>query len=133
MPDWTQADAAPERGLGRWVAARTGRHSSQMINRYRSELALGELPPLVEAIPELEGLPHDCPKGVVRRARKVYQTPGIRQQAEVAELADAADSKSATRKGVGVQVPPSARLEKRGDRGEQRARLSERGAAQWPG
>ena len=42
-----------------WVADRTGHKSSQMINAYRraartaAELRLGELVPLVEAIPEL--------------------------------------------------------------------------------
>ena len=42
-----------------WVADRTGHRSSQMINTYRrtartyAELGLGELTPMVEAIPEL--------------------------------------------------------------------------------
>ena len=42
-----------------WVADRTGHRSSQMINTYRrtartyAELGLGELEPMVEAIPEL--------------------------------------------------------------------------------
>ena len=44
-----------------WIADRTGHKSSQMINRYRRqarthrELDLGELKPLVDAIPELAG------------------------------------------------------------------------------
>jgi hypothetical protein len=47
-----------------WVADRTGHRSSEMINRYRSsartheELALGNVKPLVEAIPELRSEAH---------------------------------------------------------------------------
>ena len=44
-----------------WIGDRTGHRSSTMINRYRRqarthrELDLGELKPLVDAIPELAG------------------------------------------------------------------------------
>jgi hypothetical protein len=85
-----------------------------MINRYRraarsaKELGLGTLAPLDHAIPELRRLPLDCHLGQNGGQENAPQVDVITTEAEVAELADAADSKSASRKGVGVQVPPSA-------------------------
>ena len=52
-----------------WIADRTGHKSSAMINRYRraartaAELALGELRPLIDAIPELAGAEPSTPPG----------------------------------------------------------------------
>ena len=82
------------------LAVRTGHTTSKMINRYRraarsaTELGLGSLRPLDEAIPELR-LPSDCPGARDTGPTTAWQVPRIKPKAEVAELADAADSKSA--------------------------------------
>jgi integrase len=94
-----------------WVADRTGHRSSQMINRYRkasrsaSELALGWLEPMEHAIPELAdrqgersvttGLPTDCPESSTNSVKNSSRNSIKQGKAEVAELADAADSKGA--------------------------------------
>lgn len=83
-----------------WVADRTGHTSSAMINRYRraarsaTELGLGSLAPLSEAVPELR-LPRDCPQAGSAGQADETQLQGTTHEAEVAELADAADSKRA--------------------------------------
>jgi integrase len=83
-----------------WVADRTGHTTSEMINRYRraarsaTELGLGALQPLDQAIPELR-LPSDCPEASDTGPAPAWQVQKIKHKAEVAELADAADSKSA--------------------------------------
>jgi len=97
-----------------WVQDRTGHTTSAMLNRYRraarsaSELGLGALRPLDTAIPELR-LPSDYPANELSGEHDEDEVSRIVHQAEVAEPADAADSKSVSRKGVRVQVSPSAR------------------------
>jgi integrase len=83
-----------------WVADRTGHTSSAMINRYRraarsaTELGLGPLSPLFEAVPELR-LPRDYPRATSAGQAGGSQVEETTHKAEVAELADAADSKRA--------------------------------------
>jgi integrase len=82
-----------------WVQDRTGHTTSAMINRYRraarsaTELALGALVAFDQAVPELS-IPRDGPSGENPGHEKPSQLNEIARQAEVAELADAADSKS---------------------------------------
>lgn len=84
-----------------WVADRTGHTTSEMINRYRrasrsaTELGLGPLTPLDKAVPELR-LPADCPEEGDTGPSPAWQVKRIVSKAEVAELADAADSKRGT-------------------------------------
>jgi integrase len=86
-----------------WVADRTGHTTSAMINRYRRaarsamELRLGPLQPLDQAIPELviaQPSPSDDPAAQDTGQAPGWQVQRITQKAEVAEQADAADSKS---------------------------------------
>ncbi len=99
-----------------WVADRTGHKSSQMINRYRrsarsaKELGLGPLTPLDLALPDLR-IPDDCPTETNAVEPEEAQVTEIVNKAEVAELADAADSKSVVRKDLWVRFPPSAQFE----------------------
>lgn len=64
-----------------WIADRTGHKSSAMINRYRraartaAELALGELRPLIEAIPELAGAEPSTPPGGKGGEKAVSEPP----------------------------------------------------------
>ena len=88
-----------------WGQDRTGHTTSAMLNRYRraarsaSELGLGALRPLDQAIPELV-LPSDYPANQTAGETDHDEVSRIIRQAEVAEPADAADSKSVSRKGV---------------------------------
>jgi len=81
-----------------WVQDRTGHTTSIMLNRYRrvprsfAELALGPLLPLDRAIPDLAP------------ASGVGQRVGQKSRGPLAEQADAADLKSAARKGVPVRT-----------------------------
>jgi hypothetical protein len=97
-----------------WVADRTGHRSSQMINRYRrqarsaKELSLPTLAALDWAIP-VRGIPRDCPNEQWALDPKDRVSSGTQSKAEVAELADAADSKSVVITDLWVRFPPSAR------------------------
>ncbi len=85
-----------------WVADRTGHRSSLMINRYRraartwSELDLGALSPLDEALPELrlpQGLPHVALSEVPARGENLNdseQRRGSDSNRRVADLQSAA-------------------------------------------
>ena len=74
-----------------WVADRTGHKSSQMINRYRraarsaTELGMGPLAPLFEAVPELRDCPGIAPKGSASSSGSRTKSPESRKKAEVAE------------------------------------------------
>lgn len=87
-----------------WVADRTGHRSSQMINRYRrsarsaKELGLGFLVPLNQAV-GTESLPAEFPLNKNHDELETAQPIEKIGQAEVAELADAADSKCVHVKG----------------------------------
>jgi hypothetical protein len=104
-----------------WVADRTGHRSSQMINRYRraarsaTELALGPLAPLDQAIPALRRLARECPTSGSAGQRNETQLNETATLSRSGGMADAADSKSASRKGVSVQVRPSVPAAKRLD------------------
>ena len=118
-----------------WVMDRTGHTTSAMIGRYRraarsaSELGLGPLAPLVHAIPELRPkepspkketngetngkangsvLVAEAVAGSYSRTAATAAFPSDYETSRSGGMADAADSKSVTRKGVRVQVPPSA-------------------------
>ena len=97
-----------------WVSDRTGHRSSVMINRYRraartaSELGLGGLSPLDQAIPELLRIPHIFPTGGNGGQRHPAQVHESTIQSRSGGMADAADSKSVVFTDVWVQVPPSA-------------------------
>ena len=99
-----------------WVADRTGHRSSQMINRYRrsarsaKELGLGCLAPLDHAV-RVVRIPAEFPLSEVGCEPSEAQQVEIINKAEVAELADAADSKSVARKGLRVRLSSSAQAD----------------------
>ena len=101
------------RGLGRGP---NGHRSSQMINRYRraarsaKELSLPRLLGLDRAIPELR-LPIYRPSAGGGADTQSKLSSGTKSKAEVAELADAADSKSVVITDLWVRFPPSARIQ----------------------
>jgi integrase len=82
-----------------WIMERTGHTTSAMLNRYRrpsasvTQLRLGPLTPLDQAIPELSS-PNDGPTEKSGGQGEPAQVEENVNEAEVAELADAADSKS---------------------------------------
>lgn len=92
-----------------WVADRTGHRSSQQINNYRrqsrtaSELGLGWLAPLDEAIPELSNGVSNGSNG----PPWVGVIPGKRRRIRTT-MHRIMDSKSSVLTGVRVQVSPSA-------------------------
>jgi integrase len=97
-----------------WVQDRTGHTTSAMLNRYRraarsaSELGLGTLVPLSKAIPEFADGPAMAQQGGDDGPESSTKLAKLETQAEVAEPADAADSKSVSFTGVWVRLPPSA-------------------------
>jgi integrase len=107
----------------RWVMRRTGHTTSAMLSKYAkhfesaAELNLGTLRPLDQAIPEIaqvaakndaSGSRHEN-----RDDKQSKKAVGKQQVSRSGGMADAADSKSVIRKGVRVQVPPSALLSSR--------------------
>ena len=97
---------------------RTGHTTSATLNRYRraapsaSELGLGTLLSPSQAIPAIAALREQGGKRVGQRNRRQRNRSsvesGTTDQSRSGGMADATDSKSVIRKGVRVQVPPSA-------------------------
>lgn len=110
-----------------WVTDRTGHKSSQMVYNYKqtarteAALGLGWWAPMDRAIPELAAEVAADPKGTSQGGGS--NPLESLDKGRSGGMADAPDSKSGSRKGVWVQVPPSARIARRDSpskRGDQR-------------